>query len=223
MKLKKKHFARLKEIAEKLNHELNYSGLLLSDLITDIESVQKAKAVEEKPLNKTAAFLEVCAKHQEELYANHLKQGESMVAASTDTSSPFTRGLRDAVEATSEQKVEIGSYLAYHKYDKWHKPVYGMSFCGYPAPELSSITVIDNDRSDYFPVILSDVILYRRVDDTIKPEIATDPKIGDVGYFWMEDTRFINFGKLIEFIPNGFKIENGTHFRNFSKTPPDLR
>lgn len=43
MKLKKKHFKILKEIAEKLNHELNYSGLLLSDLIADIKSVQNVK------------------------------------------------------------------------------------------------------------------------------------------------------------------------------------
>ncbi len=127
MKLKKKHFKRLKGIAEKLNHELNYSGLSLSDLIADIESVQKVKTIQEKPLNKTAAFLEVCAKHQEDF-------------------------LDDSLSLSNKE-----------------------------------------------------------------------PKIGDVGYFWITDTSFVSYGKVSEIIPTGFRISNGTLFRNFSKTPPELR
>jgi hypothetical protein len=116
MKLKKKHFKRLKEIAEKLNHELNYSGLLLSDLITDIESVQKDKTsmvetIQEKPITGTAAFLEACAKHQKDFYENVLNEGRTQVAASIDNSTEFNGGLRGVVEALAEPKIGDVGYF----------------------------------------------------------------------------------------------------------------
>lgn len=113
MKLKKRQFARLKDIAEAVNTNgvFGLTGIKLDKLIADIESVQKVKMVQEVPLNKTAAFLEVCAKYQEEFYANHLKQGEAMVAASTDETTTFKGGLRDAVEALSEPKIGDVGYF----------------------------------------------------------------------------------------------------------------
>jgi hypothetical protein len=171
MKLKKKHFKRLQEIAKKLNHELNYSGLLLSDLITDIGAVQKVKpphefkTFQEKPLTGTAAFLEVCANYQEEFYANYLKQGEAMVAASTDESTT-TKGIRDSLKA----------------------------------------------------LVKDDVVVFMENYDT-------EPKIGDVGFFWGEPLTFVYYGRLIDIITkNGVEyVTNTGTYSNFSKTPPELK
>lgn len=118
MKLKKKHFKRLQEIAEKLNHELNYSGMSLSDLITDIESVQKPKTetVQESPLNTTGFIgnIEFSGNIfndaiRAEFSKSYMRQGESMVASSTDQSTEFKGGLRDAVE--DEYKVGDVGYF----------------------------------------------------------------------------------------------------------------
>lgn len=53
MKLKKKHFKRLQEIAKETNENgiFGMTGIRLNTLITDIELVQKPKTVQEKPLS----------------------------------------------------------------------------------------------------------------------------------------------------------------------------
>jgi hypothetical protein len=151
MKLKKKHFKRLKEIAEKLNHELNYSGLLLSDLITDIGAVQKVKpphefeTVHEKPITGTAAFLEACVKYQEEFYANYLKQGESMVAASTDESTT-TKGIRDSLKALVKDDVVVFM----ENYDTEPKVGdVGYFSTGSPSNHITYSRIIDYDGNKY--------------------------------------------------------------------------
>lgn len=173
MKLKKRQFARLKDITEGLGGTLRPQ---LDQLIADIESVQKVKAIQERPLNKTAAFLEVCHRYQQEYYANVLKEGEAMVAASTDTGTEFKGGLRDAVEALLD-----------------------------PNP---------NDISDF----LDDALVLSN----------KDPKIGDVGYFWDTIGHGVYYGILesiqeLSHFPYFPVNHKGNQFKNFSKTPPELK
>jgi len=239
MKIKKQQFARLKDIAESVNYMLPSTGIKLDRLIADIESVQKPKTetVQEKPINFSPHYTFASGNifdEQRKAVDDYIrKQGESMVAASIDDSTEFKGGLRDAVEAIAGQKIDIGSYIAYLKREKRAELVYNLHFSGFPTPELTSVSLLKADHSDYHQELLSDVVLYRRVDDTIKPEIATEPKIGDVGYFWTTggDTRY---GKIKEISSSEFKGETYTVYRidqsdgcefyvHFSKTPPELK
>lgn len=111
MKLKKKYFKRLKDIAVAVNQIVPGTGVRLDKLIAEIESVQKVKTIQERPLNKTAAFLEACHRHQQEYYANALKEGESMVASSTDEGTEFKGGLRDLVGVESGPKIGDVGYF----------------------------------------------------------------------------------------------------------------
>ena len=167
MKLKKRQFARLKDIAEEVNHIIPGTGIKLDKLIADIESVQKVKTigiqtVQENPvpLNSIYAFAagDIFDKHRKSVEDSIRKEHESMVAAITDESTTFNGGLRDAVEALSE------------------------------------------------------------------------PKIGDVGYFWDESCVSAVFGKIdliLESFPVKYQVVlNGEFVRNysnFSKTPPELK
>lgn len=55
-----------------------------------------------------------------------------------------------------------------------------------------------------------------------------DPKIGDVGYFWDSIKQGVYYGilgtiskfEVFKYIPLGYK---GNQFKNFSKTPPELK
>ncbi len=104
MKLKKRQFARLKDIAESVNHVLPGTGIKLDQLIADIESVQKVKTVQEKPLKREvyerpSDFMErIYDQHRKDVRNDFIKQG----ASSYDPNAPFIRGLRDAVEARSK-------------------------------------------------------------------------------------------------------------------------
>jgi hypothetical protein len=115
MKIKKKHFKRLQEIAEKLNHELNYSGMSLSDLITDIESVQKQKTVQKIPSSSNFIYATVAGnifdEHRKSVEDCIRKEGEAMVAASTDESTTFKGGLREAVETLAKPKIGDVGYF----------------------------------------------------------------------------------------------------------------
>lgn len=230
MKLKKRQFARLKDISEEINTSgmFGLGGVKLDKLIADIESVQKVKTIKEKPLSKTAAFLEVCAKYQEEFYANHLKQGESMVAASTDETTIFKGGLRDAVNNNLRTENMAGSsYVAFHKKEKKLMFVYSLKFSNYP-PRLTEVGLLKADHGDYCDVSIEDVDLYRRVDDTIKPEMDPETKIGDVGYFWDTIGHGVHYGILesiekLSHFPYFPVNHKGNQFKNFSKTPPELK
>jgi len=153
MKLKKKHFARLKEIA------LGMGGPWRPDLdalITDIESVQKPKTVQEKPLNLSDFFKRMAHyDHRKSVFNNITKEGESMVAASTDDSTEFKGGLRDMLESLREAQ------------DRHEK-------------EIDAI--------------------HREADEAIlsikKDAYNTEPKIGDVGYFWDRIGHGVYYGIL---------------------------
>ncbi len=164
MKLKKKHFKKLKEIAVAVNQIMPGTGIRLDKLIADIESVQK-------PTDE--AIYEMYRKEAE---TSFLKEGKAMVAASTDDGTEFKGGLRGVVESVTNPN-EISGFL-------------------------DSALVLSN----------------------------TDPKIGDVGYFWDEPCISAVFGKIdliLESFPVKYQVVlNGEFvrkFSNFSKTPPELK
>lgn len=138
MKLKKKHFKKLKEIAVVVNEIVPGTGIRLDKLIAEIESVQRVKTIQEKQLRT---------------------------------------------------------------------PIY-------PVPD----SVHKGLMSDIRNRILRGVMY---VPDT-------DPKIGDVGYFWDSIKQGVYYGilgtiskfEVFKYIPLGYK---GNQFKNFSKTPPELK
>lgn len=141
MKLKKRQFARLKDISEEINTSgmFGLGGVKLDKLIADIESVQKVKeefslididqlqkdlkkekvkTIKEKPLSTTGFVGNVEFSGnifndsiRQEFSKSYIRQGESMVAASTDETTIFKGGLRDAVEALAEPKIgDVGFF-----------------------------------------------------------------------------------------------------------------
>lgn len=141
MKIKKKHFKKLKEIAVAVNQIVPGTGIRLDKLIAEMESVQKV------PVQDL-----IYAMHRKDVEDNIQKESDAMVAASGNL-----------IKLTRDSKI--------------------------PVPEQSN----------------------------------PDPKIGDVGYFWITDTSFVSYGKISEIISTGFRISNGALFLNFSKTPPELK
>lgn len=119
MKLKKKHFKRLKQISKDAN-EVGCFGLIgiqLDKLIAEIESVQKVKTVQERPISTTGFIGSVeysgnfFDQHRKDVEANILKESESMVAASTDEGTEFKGGFRDLVGVESGPKIgDIGYF-----------------------------------------------------------------------------------------------------------------
>lgn len=83
MKLKKKHFKELKEIAKTVNEIVPGTGVRIDKLIADIESVQK-------PTDEV--IYEMYRKNMEDR-----RDGKSMFAASTDNGTQF-KGLRAQVK-----------------------------------------------------------------------------------------------------------------------------
>ncbi len=168
MKLKKKHFKKLKEIAVSVNQIVPGTGIRLDKLIAEIESVQK------DPVEDL-----IYAMHRKDVENNIQKESDAMVAASTDDSTT-TEGLRKyLVDSTGWRPLEFGG-------------------------------------SDFAKTIDTD----------------PDPKIGDVGYFWDEPCISAVFGKLVSIsgtiaVPVKYKVVlNGEfvrYYKNFSKTPPELK
>ena len=129
MKLKKRQFARLKDIAEAVNHVLPGTGIQLDKLITDIESVQKTKeefaftdidqlqkefgnikTVQEKPLSFDDFVKEtIFDNHRKSVYDYIRKQGKPTTIG-IDGVAEFKGGLRDVVELGPTPK-EISDFL----------------------------------------------------------------------------------------------------------------
>lgn len=166
MKIKKRQFARLKDIAEEVNTcgVFGLTGLKLGKLIADIESVQKRK-VEDM----------IYAMHRKDVENNIQKEGESMVAASANEGT-YTEGLR--------------KYLS--------------------------------DSKDWKPLEFGGSDFTKTVD------ADPDPKIGDIGYFWDTIGHGVYYGILesiekLSHFPYFPVNHKGNQFKNFSKTPPELK
>lgn len=247
MKLKKKHFKRLQEIAKETNENrvFGMTGIRLNRLIADIELVQKPKeefaftdidqlreefgnikTVQEKPLSATGFVGNVeftgnifNDSIKQEFAKSYMRQGKAMVAASTDDSTEFKGGLREAVEVTHDQKpliVEIEKDQLVELYD----------FAFEQAKITGSIEQLhDIDRRFYphaepkpTPSDISDFL------DEALVLSNTDPKIGDVGYFWSETSEgYIQYGVLKEILNDGYKSKLDLCYDYFSKTPPELK
>ncbi len=161
MKLKKKHFKKLKEIAKAVNEIVPGTGARLDKLIAEIESVQKEKieTIQEKPITGTAAFLDACIKHQKEVEDSIQKERDSIAAASgfvasvsnNDKSTTFDGGLRAAVETLADPKIgDVGyfstgspnNHITYSRIRDYngnkYQDIHGDWYCGFSKtpPEL---------------------------------------------------------------------------------------
>lgn len=99
MKIKKRQFTRLKDIAEEVNTcgVFGLTGLKLGKLIADIESVQN-RPVEDM----------IYAMHRKDVENNIQKEGEAMVAASINEGT-YTEGLRKYLSDSTDWKpLEFG-------------------------------------------------------------------------------------------------------------------
>jgi hypothetical protein len=197
MKLKKKEFDRLIKIVYSVSY---FDGIdEIKDILAKVgmRYENNPKTVQEKPLD----FMEqLFNEHRKDVENDFIKQG----ASSYDPNIPFTRGLRDALEAVAGQKTERPlrfSHLGFKSY--WN---------------------------DFY----SD--LKEKVKELEKEPIGvsvTDPKIGDLGYFWDKDSDpHAIYGKISIILPGPvggmrygilFHREELVYYKNFSKTPPDLR
>lgn len=219
MKLKKRQFARLKDIAEAVNHVLPGTGIQLDKLIAEIESVQKVKeefslididqlqkdlekqkvkTIKEKPLSWTGVVngihTDFCAKDTKE----NREMLESLVKKYGGT---FSDAIIDLLHLQHLESVEANI-----------------------RKEHESMFAASTDKSTTFNGGLR---------DAVEAVANTDPKIGDVGYFWTTggDTRY---GKIKEISSSEFKGDTYTVYRidqsdgcefyvHFSKTPPELK
>jgi hypothetical protein len=180
MKLKKKHFKKLKEIKEEVWGK-GYFGLLgerLNNLIIDIESVQKPKfksdwlgdldnhfvdktskveTIQEKPITGTTSFLDACTKFQEDFYENLLNEGR------TDNSTEFKGGLRSIVESNDGV-----SFLENYEY----APKIGDVgyFWDDEEPKLIEYGILKEIREDEFP-FKSHLEVYTRYFSKTPPEL----------------------------------------------------
>lgn len=188
MKLKKKHFKRLKEIAVAVNQVFPGTGVRLDKLIAEIESVQKL------PVEDL-----IYAMHRKDVKANILKEGEAMVAASTDEGTEFKGGLRAQMK---QYETLPGEGL---------NPIHQALKIGLQIQK----ELIDKSKSNKISNLLDDALVLSN----------KDPKIGDVGYFWDNDINGVYYCILKEIKPNGDYVARtslGT-FNHFSKTPPELK
>ena len=89
MKLKKRQFTKLQQIAFTVNQILPGTGIQLDKLITDIESVQKPKTIKEEPL--VGAYIESLKEEARDMFFN---EGKNAVENSmSDRRS--TKGIRN--------------------------------------------------------------------------------------------------------------------------------
>lgn len=117
MKIKKKEVSRLHEIIYGPsfydgNDEVCEIKLILNKICERSQNKSETKTVQEEPVDLEKFFRRMASfDHRMGLFNNIIKQGEAMVAASTDETTIFKGGLRDAVEALSEPKIgDVGFF-----------------------------------------------------------------------------------------------------------------
>lgn len=110
MKIKKKEVSRLHEIIYGPsfydgNEEVSEIKLILNKICERSQNKSETKTVQEEPVGLEKFFRRMASfDHRMGLFNNIIKQGEPMVAASTDETIIFKGGLRDAVEAIKENE-----------------------------------------------------------------------------------------------------------------------
>jgi hypothetical protein len=260
MKLKKRHFEILKDIAEKLNHELNYSGLLLSDLIADIESVQKqneehtlinidqlrkdmeeqkVETVQEEPISPSElAIKRACDKHR--------KSVEDNIQKELDTSpihQAIKSGLKRQKEAIDNAKDNIANEYG------WDKNPLGVDAKRVKVVDIESpiSTAGFVGNIEFTGNIFNDSVRHEFAKNYIRQgesmvaassdkstgfkgglrsavEALDNPKIGDVGYFRPSiPNEPIVYGKIRDCSKYIFQETSGHWYVGFSKTPPELK
>ena len=149
MKLKKRHFKRLKEIALRLGGRYRKD---LDQLIADIESVQRVKTIKEKPLSREmyerpTDFIErIYDQHRQDMENDFIKQG----ASSSDPNIPFTRGLRDAVEALSDPKIGDVGYFWTTGNDTRYGKIKEISSSGFKGDTYTVYRIENSDGCEYY-------------------------------------------------------------------------
>jgi len=217
MKIKRKQFTRLKEIAESVNQVLPGTGIKLDRLIADIESVQKVKAIIEEPLSLSElAIKKACDKHRKDVednIANEYGWDKNPLGVDAkrvkvvDLDEPIsTAGFVGNIEFTGN----IFNDSVRHEFAKNY------------IRQGESMVAASSDKSTGFKGGLREAV-----------KALAEPKVGDVGYFWTTGND-IRYGIIKEISSSEFKGESYIVYRisdsdgcefytNFSKTPPELK
>lgn len=243
MKLKKKHFKRLKDIAVAVNEIVPGTGVRLDKLIAEIESVQKVKeefslididqlrkdTVKEKVkigpdsvanINNSRPSIQDKKKYKEyimdRVYSQHRKDVENNIQKEGEAMVAASTGEGTYTEG-------LRKYLS--DSTDW-KP---LEFGGSDFTKTVDASILKEEPNNGILEIKKGSEIEKFLDDALVLS-NKDPKIGDVGYFWDDPCISAVFGKLdlvLESYPVKYQVTlNGDfvrNFPNFSKTPPELK
>ena len=114
MKLKKRQFTKLQQIAFTVNQILPGTGIQLDKLITDIESVQKPKTIKEEPL--VGAYIESLKEEARDMFFKEGKNGLENSMSDRSTTKGIRNKLRNLDQSIGRKingvmDVETGSDL----------------------------------------------------------------------------------------------------------------
>lgn len=233
MKLKRKHFARLKEIAEEINESgvFGLTAIKLNKLIADIESVQKPKTIKEEPIwdsieSKIGEGKEYKSidDYIEKYFKSRSEKVQELMTRNVEPKEWFTNPNKDSGSPYIESLKEEARDMLFKE---------GKNAVENSLSDRRSTKGIRNKLRNLDPSLgrklngVMDVETGSDLEKFLDPLMA--PQIGDIGYFWDEPCLSAVYGKLdlIAGLSPRYQVTlNGEFvraFTHFSKTPPELK
>jgi len=229
MKIKKRQFARLKDIAESVSQVMTGTGIKLDKLIADIESIQKQKeefslididqlrkgmakqkveTIQEKPISPSELVIKIaCDKHRKSVDDNiENKYGWDKNPLSVDSKRVK---VVDLEEPTSTSGFVGNIEFTGNIFNDSIRQEFAKSY----IRQGESMVAASTDKNTEFKGGLRDAV-----------EALSDPRIGDEGYFNLGNPNApVVYGRMRNFTGNNYQDTHGNWYRGFSKTPPELR
>lgn len=206
MKLKKKHFKRLKDIAVVVNQIFPGTGAQLDKLIADIESVQKVK--------ENFSLIDIDQLRKDTVNGKVKNRPDSV--ANINNSRPSIQDKKKYKEYI------MGRLRSQHRKDVENNiQKEGDSMVAASINEgtyTEGLRKYLSDSTDWKP------LEFGGSDFTKTVEAISDPKIGDIGYFNLGSPNApIVYGRIRNFTGNKYQDMHGNLYCGFSKTPPELK